>query len=121
VTPVKPREAANHSVSTLALHQKKKKTKAPMVVIEVRRSVRLKVISRGFKGKHCEKANCFWCSIEPPSLSKKVIKSLGTYFYKIKPGALIEEALQNKPKKAIRKNSRAQAVSKNVKDDDTKK
>jgi hypothetical protein len=32
---------------------------------------------------------------------------MGTDFYKIKPGALLEEALQNKPKKPVRKNSRA--------------
>jgi hypothetical protein len=73
-----------------ALHQKRKKTKAPMVVSEVRRSDRLKAISRGFKGKHCEKAYCFCCFIEPSSLSKNVIRSLGTDFYKIKPGALLE-------------------------------
>jgi hypothetical protein len=91
---------------------KNKKTKDAMVVSEVRRSDWLKAISRGFKGKLCEKANSFCCSIKPPSLSKKVIKSLGTYFCKIKPGALSEEALQNKPKKAVRKISRAPTVKK---------
>jgi hypothetical protein len=83
-----------------------------MVVSEVRRSDRLKAISRGFKGKHCEKANCFCCSIEPPSLSKKVIRSPDIDFCKIKPGALSDEALQNKPKKAIKKISRAPTIKK---------
>jgi hypothetical protein len=62
---------------------KNKKTKDAMVVSEVRRSDWLKAISRGFKGKLCEKANSFCCSIKPPSLSKKVIKSLGTYFARL--------------------------------------
>jgi hypothetical protein len=86
-----------------ALHQKRKKTKAPMVVSEVKRSDRLKAISCGFKGKHCEKAYCFYCSIEPSPLSKNVIINPGTDFCKIKPGAPLEEALQSKPKKAIKK------------------
>jgi hypothetical protein len=63
VTPDKLRENVPQAVSTSALHIKKK-ANAPMVVSEVRRSDMLKAISRGFKGKHCEKANCFCCSVE---------------------------------------------------------
>jgi hypothetical protein len=92
MTPEKERHFFQQSVSTSALHQKRKKTKAPLVVTEVR-SDRLKAISHGFKGKHCEKVNCFCCSIEPPSLSKNVIRSLGTDLCKIMPGALSEEAM----------------------------
>jgi hypothetical protein len=113
-------------INLLALQlstKKEKKTKASSVVIEVSRSDRLKAISGGFRGKHCEKVNCFCCSIEPPSLSKNVIRSLGTDICKIKPGALSEEALQSKPakRKVVKKISRAQSCLKNLKDDNTKK
>jgi hypothetical protein len=103
--------------------QRGRKTKLPLVVIEVRRSDRIKAISRGFKGKYCEKANCLCCSIEPPSLSKNIIRSLETDFCKIKPGALSEEALQLKPakKKAVGKIRRAQVNKTIEKDDNTKK
>jgi hypothetical protein len=93
------------------------------VITEVRRSDKFKAISHGFKGKHCEKVNCFCCSIEPPSLSKNVIRSMGTVFRKINPGALSEEALQLKPakKKVVRKISRAHANKTIQKDDNAKK
>jgi hypothetical protein len=121
VTPVKPRDIVGESTSTSALLKKKRKPKVPMVAFEVRRSDRLKAISHGFMGKHSEKTNCLCCSIETPTLSKKVIISLGIDFCKIKPGALSDEALQQKPKMAIRKISRAQTDPKKVKDDTTKK
>jgi hypothetical protein len=46
---------------------------------------------------------------------------MGTEFCKIMPSALTEEALQNKPKKAVGKVSRAPATTKRVQDGDTKK
>jgi hypothetical protein len=45
---------------------------------------------------------------------------MGTEFCKIMPSALTEEALQNKPKKAVGKVSRAPATTKRVQDGDTK-
>jgi hypothetical protein len=122
MTPEKERDFLHQLVSTSALHRKKK-TKAPLVVTEVRRSDRLKAISCGFKGKHYEKVNCFCCSIEPPSLSKNVTRSLGTDFCKIKPRALSEEALQIKPAniKAVKKISRAQPKVNIPKDNNAKK
>jgi hypothetical protein len=123
VTPEKQRDTLHQFVSTSALHQKRKKTKAPLVVTEVRRSDKLKAISHGFKGKHCEKFNYFCCSIDPPSLSKNVIRSLGTNFCKIKPVALSEETLHLNPakKKAVMKISRTQANKTTKKDDNAKK
>jgi hypothetical protein len=110
-TPVKLVEKVVQFASTSTLHRKSKKSKAPMVVSEVRRSDRLKAITRGFEAIIMKRLTA----------SAALLNSLGTCFCKIKHGALSEEALQNKPKKAVRKISRAPTVSKNVKDVTRKK
>jgi hypothetical protein len=83
-------------VSTSALHLKKKRAKAPLVVTEVR-SERLKGKSVGFKADSCASKTYFYCSTEPPTLSAKVIRSLGADFCKIPPKVLFDEALKSKP------------------------
>jgi hypothetical protein len=75
----------------------KLKRKAPITVSEVRRSERFKAQQQGFKAKSCQGKAWFCCDVEPPSLSSKVIKSLGKEFCKI-PGSQISEAtLKKKP------------------------
>jgi hypothetical protein len=58
-----------------------------MVVSKVRRSERIKDLSL----RVVWKKTCFCCSIEPPTLSTKVIRSLGNDFCKIQ-GKLITDA-----------------------------
>jgi hypothetical protein len=59
--PIPPQSFA----STSALHLKRKNSKAPMVVSEVRRSGRLKGKSNGFKSASCPSRNCLCCTAEP--------------------------------------------------------
>lgn len=71
----------------------------------------------GFKGKTCMDRHCICCSTEPPTLSSKVIRSLGKTLCRISPGVISEEALLHKPKTAIKK----QAGNKKGKADGSRK
>jgi hypothetical protein len=66
------------------------------VASEVRRSERLKVKKNGFKDTSCKTRDCFCCSIEPRTLSAKVIRNLGKDFCKISPIVMSDEALHKK-------------------------
>jgi quinolinate synthase len=83
--------------STSALHLKRKHSKAPLVVTEVRRSERLKSKSDGYKVASCQSKACFCCATEASTLSSKVIRSLDQVFCKISPRVMTEEALKKKP------------------------
>jgi hypothetical protein len=85
---------------------KRKLSKAPLVVTDVRRSERLKGKCNGYKMEACQSRNCFCYNSEPPTLSTRTIRSLGQEFYKIPAKDISDEALQ---KKALRKKA---AVSK---------
>jgi hypothetical protein len=65
------------SASTSSLQLKRKPSKVPLVLTEVRRSDRLKGKSFGYKGDFCQGRNCLCCSTEPPTLSRRVIRKLG--------------------------------------------
>jgi hypothetical protein len=83
-------------VAICPLQTKRKRSKAPLVVSEVRRSTRLESKSRGFK---CDMGNqekdCFCCSIEPPT--SKAIRNLGKEFCKIPTRRMFEEEQLKKP------------------------
>jgi hypothetical protein len=83
-------------VSTSCLHLKRKASKAPIVVYEVR-SERIKIKNQGFKSQACMERTCFCCSIDPPTLSPKVIKSLGSEFCKIQGSLLTDTEMKKKP------------------------
>jgi hypothetical protein len=87
------------------------------VDIEVRRSERLKMINKGFKNSSCPGKNCFCSNIAPPTLSQKVIRSLGKDLCKIPPKNLSDEALKMKP---LAKKSTAAKPPKAKKDDKSK-
>ncbi|TVU13606.1 hypothetical protein EJB05_40332, partial [Eragrostis curvula] len=59
---------------------------------DVRRSDRIKLRNKGYKGKHCSEKNCYACCADPPNLTPRDIKNLGETYCKIKPVALSEKA-----------------------------
>lgn len=68
----------------------------PVVETEVRKSNRIRSMNDGFKRNSCAKKNCAAYSIKDPSISSKVIRSLGEPFCKIDPLKLTEEQLDKK-------------------------
>jgi hypothetical protein len=84
------------NASSCALQARRKVSKAPLILTEVR-SVRIKGKSRGFKLDACNPSkDCFCCVVGPPTLSGKVIRSLGRDFCKISVGQISAERLQKK-------------------------
>ncbi|TVU40687.1 hypothetical protein EJB05_14157, partial [Eragrostis curvula] len=83
------------SASTSKAHAKKRKCNQPTPVVEseVRRSDRVKDRNKGYRSSACAHRDCFACSAEPPTLSKKVIKNLGVTLCKIPHQAMSDEAL----------------------------
>jgi hypothetical protein len=97
-TPMNQKCAASNVVSTFALHGRRKLSKAPLVVTDVRRSIRLEGKFKGFKCDTCNpEKNCFCCAVDPPNLSGKAIRSLGRDFCKIPTAKITDEGLQKKP------------------------
>jgi hypothetical protein len=84
--------------TTSTLHAKRRIIKAPYVVTDVRRSIRPEGKQKGFKCDvgHLER-DCFCCTVDPPSLSRKTIRSLGREFCKILENKMTEATLQKKP------------------------
>ena len=68
----------------------------------------MKKVNKGFKSSSCKDKNCIGCSVNPPTVSKHVIKELGKTFCNIDPDELTDEKLTSKPSKskAAKKNSR---------------
>jgi hypothetical protein len=83
-------------ISTSSQHVKRKRSKVPLVMSEVKRSDRLKVKAMGFKTDACQTKTCFCCSIDPPTLYEKVIRSLGGGLCKMSPRVITEAALKKK-------------------------
>lgn len=88
------------------------KEKAGIVIVEdasVRRSLRIKNNSKGFKKKGCPEKNCLSCAAEPPTISRSVIKNLGSTFCNMKPNDISDDMLLSKKgtsKKPIKKTSK---------------
>jgi hypothetical protein len=78
------------------MHLKRKATKAPLVVTEVRRSVRCKGKTHGYKGNSYPSKVYMCCDVDPPTLSSKVIRKLGQEFCKISPTVMSDTALKKK-------------------------
>lgn len=81
----------------------KAKLKAPLSEADVRRSLRLKKIHKGFKSSSCKDKNCLDCSSMPPTVSPKIIRNLGAAFCGIDPQDLSPSKLNAKPVQKKRK------------------
>jgi hypothetical protein len=94
-TPLNQKFDTTGLATTSTLHAKRKISKAPLVVTNVRRSIKLEGKQKGFKCDvgHLER-DCFCCAVDPPSLSGKTIRSLGSDFCKISDSKMTEAALQ---------------------------
>ena len=58
---------------------------------QVRRSERIKLVNKGFKNSECTDRRCTSCN--PPTLSNKVIRSLGSQFCSLDQEELSENDL----------------------------
>jgi hypothetical protein len=74
----------------------KAKGKASLSEVDVRRSLRLKKIHKGFKSSSCKDKNCLGCLAQPPTMSPKVIRNLGASFCGINPEDLSPTKLNAK-------------------------
>jgi hypothetical protein len=80
-TPQNQKYAVSNPATTSAFYARRKVSKAPLVMIDVRRSVRLKGKTKGFQTDACNPVkDCLCCSVEPPTLSGRTIRSLGKDF-----------------------------------------
>jgi hypothetical protein len=71
----------------------KGKSGGPLVETKARRSPRLRSRNSGFKQSSCSSKNCLACCAIPPSIPKKLMKTVGEDLCKIKPGKIEEEDL----------------------------
>lgn len=85
-------------VATLQMKKQKGKSFSPMVESEARRSPRICDRNLGFKLNSCASRNCLACAALPPSIPKKILKSVGEDICKLKPGMLTEDNLSGKKK-----------------------
>jgi hypothetical protein len=84
--------------TTSALYARRKVSKAPLVVIDVRRSIRLEGKTKGFTTDACNPIkDCLCCAVEPPILPGMAIRILGKDFCKIPVGKMSDDVLQKKP------------------------
>jgi hypothetical protein len=72
-------------------------------VADLKRSVRLKKVHKGFKSSACKDKNCVGCSSTPLAISPSTIKDLGASFCDINPEDLSEEKLSKQPKCKVAK------------------
>jgi hypothetical protein len=79
---------------------------------ELRRSLRIKKLHKGFKVSSCKEKNCLGYTSYPPEISTSIIRDLGATFCNINLDDLSEENLNKKPaskkpvgKKATKKKS----------------
>jgi hypothetical protein len=75
--------------------KKMKKGKKPLAVVDsnLRRSLRLKEVSNGFKSSVCTSKKCLACSPNPPIISTQVIRALGAELYQMDEANLTNETL----------------------------
>jgi hypothetical protein len=97
LTPKHQVIAGQSSASTSALHLKRKYSKSSKVASKVTRSERLKSKSQGFKQEANLSRSCFCCGTEPPTISDKVIRSLGKDFCKMSSEVISDVSLKKKP------------------------
>lgn len=126
MTPVAQTGTSSLAATTSNLHMKRKAIKVPIVDSDCRHSDRIKKSANGFKGKACLDRRCICCSTEPPTLSSKVIRSLGETLCKISPMVMSDKALLRKPKMAVQKKAvtnkdKASSSRKGSNDDKSKK
>jgi hypothetical protein len=114
VTEELPADAELHDAAAAAIdapstsHQaprtpraKKGKGKAPILSeADVRRSLRLKRLYKGFKTPACKDKNCLACSSTPPAISPSIIRNLGASFCNIDPSELTDSKLHAKTSRA---------------------
>lgn len=93
-------ELLNSEPKVVAPKKRKTRAKGKALVSEddVRRSTRLKMLRNGFTSSSCKNKNCLGCSANPPAISRKVIRNLGTSFYDLDPEDLTLDKL-NAPRK----------------------
>jgi hypothetical protein len=92
---------------------KTKKGKHPILSeTDVRRSLRIKKLHKGFKASGCKDKNCLGCSSSLPAISNSIISDIGAAFCDINPEDLSDAKLNAKPsnskavgKKAAKKKS----------------
>lgn len=91
----------NNDQSTTPIKKRERRIggQSPIVEFEVRHSLRVKEKCQGFKQSQCSKVNCLACSLNPPTLSPELMKSIGTTICQIDPSKL-EEGILSKKKKA---------------------
>jgi hypothetical protein len=82
MTPQAPRIpfSAASTLSTSALHVKKRGKKTPLVCTEVRRSNRIKALNKGYKAKTCFDKKCLACAAVGPKIKKSVVTNLCSRF-----------------------------------------
>jgi hypothetical protein len=121
------KQAATSTPSTPAKKQKLSKQKQSILSeVDLRRSVRLKKVHRGFKSTACKDKNCVGCSTTPPAISPSITKDLGASFCDINPDDLTEENLSKQPKgkatnkKVIKRKASGPSSSKGVGPSSTK-
>jgi hypothetical protein len=76
---------------------KKIKNQTHVVESEVRRSIRVRGQSNGFKPIGCKKANCLGCNIKPPTLSVEALQDIGINLCNLTTEE-VDEAILNKKK-----------------------
>lgn len=89
---------------------------SPLVDTQVRRSERVRQGSNGFKSSGCSSKKCISCN--PPTLSTKVIKSLGVQFCSMDDEPPMEENLLKGGMKepVAKKKNKASRTTKNPKE-----
>jgi len=85
--------------------QRKGKMKSPVVESEVRRSIRVRGQTNGFKPSGCKITNCLGCKVQPPNLSIATLQAIGAEMCQINPEEVNEAALnkRKKPKPIMKK------------------
>jgi hypothetical protein len=79
--------------TTVLLPKKRKQRQINLIDTELRRSLRIKAHNTSFKASGCGKKNCLGCDMDPPHLSSRVIRNLGSNFYKMDPTQHSDAAL----------------------------
>ena len=95
----------NNDQSTTPIKKRARRIggQSPIVESEVRHSLRVKEKCQDFKQSQCSKVSCLGCSLNPPTLSPKLMKlspklmkSIGTTICQIDPSKLEEGILSKK-------------------------
>jgi hypothetical protein len=74
--------AQPHSECIIIKKRKKQKKEEILVDTSVRRSLRVKKTTKGFKSNSCMDKNCLACDSEPPVLSPSLMKNVRMTFCK---------------------------------------